>query len=233
MTNEETPRADPFAELAKPLDPTRIRQRESGRGAVPYLEAFDVINAANRIFGFDGWSYRIGECRPTTTAQGALMYVATCTVEALGVSRTDVGFGIVEVPSRGERAGVDTPQAHETAYKGAATDALKRALRSFGPQFGNDLYDKAGDGRQQQRRGGSAPREASRGSDSGRSSEARKTEPTKTTVGDLLRWAHDKHKLDRSAVLRILKVNAPSEITDMRAAAEAIEAEARKEPANA
>jgi len=34
--------------------------------------------------------------------------------------------------------------AHEMAEKGAVTDALKRALRTFGDQFGNGLY---GDGR--------------------------------------------------------------------------------------
>jgi hypothetical protein len=33
--------------------------------------------------------------------------------------------------------------AHEMAEKGAVTDALKRALRTFGNQFGNGLY---GDG---------------------------------------------------------------------------------------
>ncbi len=31
-------------------------------------------------------------------------------------------------------------EAHEAAEKGAVTDALKRCLRSFGAQFGNDLY---------------------------------------------------------------------------------------------
>jgi hypothetical protein len=35
-------------------------------------------------------------------------------------------------------------EAHEQAKKGAVTDALKRALRAFGEQFGNGLY---GDGR--------------------------------------------------------------------------------------
>ena len=35
----------------------------------------------------------------------------------------------------------DTPDAHDMAIKGAVTDALKRALRTFGPQFGNGLYE--------------------------------------------------------------------------------------------
>ncbi|MCY3923229.1 MAG: Rad52/Rad22 family DNA repair protein [Chloroflexi bacterium] len=46
-------------------------------------------------------------------------------------ARADVGFQPVTD---------ETPEGHETAYKGAVTDALKRALRSFGDRFGNGLY---------------------------------------------------------------------------------------------
>ena len=46
-------------------------------------------------------------------------------------SRTDVGFH----PVTDESA-----DGHETAFKGAVTDALKRVLRSFGDRFGNGLY---------------------------------------------------------------------------------------------
>ncbi len=45
--------------------------------------------------------------------------------------RTDIGFHIVAE---------DTPEGHDTACKGAVTDGLKRALRSFGDRFGNGLY---------------------------------------------------------------------------------------------
>ena len=49
--------------------------------------------------------------------------------------RTDVGFRVVAEESA---------QGHETAYKGAVTDALKRALRTLGAQFGNDLGSDGG-----------------------------------------------------------------------------------------
>ena len=45
--------------------------------------------------------------------------------------RTDVGFHAVTE---------ETADGHETAIKGAVTDGLKRALRSFGDRFGNGLY---------------------------------------------------------------------------------------------
>jgi recombination DNA repair RAD52 pathway protein len=32
-----------------------VRQREQGRSRVSYLEGWQVIAEANRIFGFDGW----------------------------------------------------------------------------------------------------------------------------------------------------------------------------------
>jgi DNA repair and recombination protein RAD52 len=50
------------------------------------------------------------------------------------VSREDVGFGTGVAKNLAD--------AHEGAAKEAVTDALKRALRSFGNQFGNSLYSK-------------------------------------------------------------------------------------------
>lgn len=62
------------------------------------------------------------------------MYTAAVRVTVRGCpARSDVGCGFV--------AG-ETPEAHEAAYKGSVTDALKRALRHFGDQFGNGLYDR-------------------------------------------------------------------------------------------
>ncbi|MCB4743914.1 MAG: RAD52 family DNA repair protein [Sulfurovum sp.] len=51
------------------------------------------------------------------------------------VSREDVGFGTGIAKTLAD--------AHEGGAKEAATDALKRSLRSFGNQFGNSLYDKS------------------------------------------------------------------------------------------
>ena len=62
-------------------------------------------------------------------------YAATVRVTVPGAPpRTDVGFHTVAD---------DSAEGHETAYKAAVTDGLKRALRSFGSRFGNALY---GDG---------------------------------------------------------------------------------------
>ena len=41
--------------LAAPLDRAKVQQREQGRSRVSYLEGWQLIAEANRIFGFDGW----------------------------------------------------------------------------------------------------------------------------------------------------------------------------------
>ena len=129
--------------LAQPLDPQLVSQRK-GRGGrkFDYIEGHTAIDQANRIFGFGGWGYElvgdvnlrhVEQTDPRTgevTSTAAYSAVVRVTVPG-APSRTDVGFQPVTD---------DSPEGHETAYKGAVTDALKRALRSFGDRFGNGLY---------------------------------------------------------------------------------------------
>ena len=133
-------------ELSQPLEPALVSSRR-GRGnrTYPYLEGHVAIAQANRVFGHGAWGYEVvGEVNlrdiqavvaKTGEAKTSHAYAATVRVDVPGApSRTDVGFHAVND---------DTVEGHETAYKGAVTDALKRALRSFGDQFGNGLYGDA------------------------------------------------------------------------------------------
>ncbi len=134
--------------LAAPLDRAKVRHREQGRMRVSYLEGWQVIAEANRIFGFDGWD--------------RLTLNASCVAEherPVGRDRKS-GWGVTYtarvriVVIAGERCliregsgaghGIDLDQglAHESALKEAETDATKRALMSFGNAFGLALYDK-------------------------------------------------------------------------------------------
>jgi len=131
--------------LAEPLDPGLVSERGARDGRLlQYIEGWAAINQANRIFGYDGWGGEVvGEViyRPMSLIDPATdsplavgMYTAAVRVTVRGCpARSDVGCGFV--------AG-DTPEAHEAAYKGAVTDALKRALRHFGDQFGLRLYER-------------------------------------------------------------------------------------------
>ena len=129
--------------LAQPLDPALVSQRK-GRGGrqFSYIEGHTAIDQANQVFGYGGWGYElIGDVTMRTiesadsrtgevTSSAAYSAVVRVTVPG-APSRTDVGFQPVTDES---------PEGHETAFKGAVTDALKRALRSFGDRFGNGLY---------------------------------------------------------------------------------------------
>lgn len=198
-------------DLIQPLDASRVKHRDAGRGRqVPYIEGYDAISRANEIFGFDGWSYCVKDVSVLTTTVGRLLYRAVVTVEALGVERTDVGVSIVEMR---RDATEETPDAHDMALKGAVTDALKRGLRSFGAQFGNELYDKEGDH--------TAPQASERPANRAGPAQA-------ANVGDFLAWAWKEHGLNKSAVLSLLKVETPQEITDLHAAAEVVKANGKK-----
>ena len=129
--------------LGQPLDPALASQRKGRAGrSYDYLEGHVVIEQANRIFGFGGWGYElVGDvtlCQiETVDAQTGEVkvtsgYSAPVRVTVAGaLPRTDLGVHPVAE---------DTLDGHDTAMKGAVTDGLKRAFRSFGVQFGNGFY---------------------------------------------------------------------------------------------
>lgn len=132
-----------IAELQKPLDPRHVKKPSGQFGPKgDYLEGWHVINEANRIFGFDGWSYHIELTQNSLVegqdskgnAQWQAAYTCVCSVTVGDAFRQDVGLGSGFAKQVGD--------AIEGATKEAATDALKRALRTFGNQFGLALYDK-------------------------------------------------------------------------------------------
>jgi DNA recombination protein Rad52 len=135
-------------ELQKKLDPKHIKPAPRGKFG-DYVDGHHVISEANRIFGEGGWSYSIERLEmvsdQTVTLKGRdgtpyeqyrVGYMATVRVTVDGVTREGAAVG----------SGVGSPDNmadhHESAVKEAETDALKRALRTFGNTFGLALYDK-------------------------------------------------------------------------------------------
>ena len=129
--------------LAQPLDSALVSQRK-GRGGrtYDYLEGHAVIAQANEVFGFGGWGYELAgdvtlrriESLDSKTGEVSVAHAYSAPVRvtvAGALPRTDVGFHTVAE---------DTAEGHDTAVKGAVTDGMKRALRSFGDRFGNGLY---------------------------------------------------------------------------------------------
>ena len=159
--------------LGQPLDPALASQRKGRAGrSYDYLEGHVVIDQANRIFGCGGWGYelagdvtlrQIETVDPQTgevkTVSG---YSAPVRVTVAGsLPRTDIGVHPVAE---------DTFDGHDTAMKGAVTDGMKRAFRSFGVQFGNGFYgDQPQAGGQPQPQRVPAPANGNSGQAQGRS----------------------------------------------------------------
>jgi DNA recombination protein Rad52 len=139
-----------LAALSAPLDRAKVRQREQGRSRVSYLEGWQVIAEANRIFGFDGWQRQTIVVRCVAQAERLIGreqkpgWGVTYTARVRVTVAVHGGAPLIrEGSGAGHGIDVDLGQAHESALKEAETDAMKRALMTFGNPFGLALYDKA------------------------------------------------------------------------------------------
>ncbi|KAJ8693851.1 DNA repair protein rad52, variant 2 [Pleurotus ostreatus] len=133
------------AKLNKKLGPEYISQRPGPGGGpkLTYAEGWKIINLANEVFGFNGWSSNIVSLTTDyidTHEEGRRHNVGVTAIVRVtlrdGVFHEDVGYGVIEnAKSKGA--------ALDKCKKEAVTDAIKRALRNFGNLLGNCLYDKA------------------------------------------------------------------------------------------
>ena len=125
--------------LNAPLDRAFVREREQSGRTFSYVEAWHCIAEANRIFGHDEWTRETVEMNlvqqdKNERGNNVVGYVCKVRVNALGVTREGTGFG--------QGIDKDLGRAHESAVKEAESDAMKRALMTFGNPFGLALYDK-------------------------------------------------------------------------------------------
>ncbi len=122
-------------ELSKPLNQALIKERPGPGGkALKYITGKTAIDTANHIFGIGKWGYRVLN-RSREVVGDKEFYTADVELYVLGCP----------FPFPGEGEGIplfSTPAEHAKARKEAVTDALKRALRHFGDQFGLCLYDE-------------------------------------------------------------------------------------------
>ena len=178
------------AALAAPLDRSCVSSREQGRGRVNYLQSWVVIQEANRIFGFDGWQRQTVSCHCVTQAQRPIgreqkpgwgvTYTARVRITVQAGGR---GLLIREGTGAGHGIDTDLGLAHESAIKEAETDAMKRALVTFGNPFGLALYDKS----QRQVSGAAAPVADSRSPAAGRTPSGAQTRPMQAPGNGVVR----------------------------------------------
>ena len=117
--------------LNEELNSNRIKTREKGNINLSYIEGFDVIDTANKVFGFGNWSYLISKLDQVSqelnqNQNNVVCYKAVVQIQihntnhTLDVNRQDVGFGTGVAKSLAD--------AHEGAAKEAVTDAIKRCF---------------------------------------------------------------------------------------------------------
>lgn len=138
------------ADLAAPLSAGNVKTRQQAGRKLSYIEGWQAIAEANRIFGFDSWTRETIEMRPVAEHQRKIGKEPN-TRDGWGVSYVAkvkvivfAGDTLVTREGIGAGHGIDTDLglAHESAAKEAETDAMKRALMTFGNPFGLALYDK-------------------------------------------------------------------------------------------
>jgi DNA recombination protein Rad52 len=134
--------------LKEPLNPDNVKSRNQGGRSVSYIEGWHAIAEANRIFGFDGWSRntigfncvseRERKVGKNQEPGWGVTYTARVRILVINDGKEIIRDGC----GSGHGIDKDLGQAHESAIKEAETDAMKRALMTFGNPFGLALYDK-------------------------------------------------------------------------------------------
>nr|XP_032810369.1 DNA repair protein RAD52 homolog isoform X1 [Petromyzon marinus] len=127
--------------LRKRLGTEYISQRQGPGGQkLNYVEGHKVVNLANAMFGFNGWSHSVSQQNIDFVdfVDGKYYVGVSCFVKVElkdGAYHEDVGYGV----SEGQRS---KALSLEKARKESVTDGLKRSLRSFGNCLGNCIQDK-------------------------------------------------------------------------------------------
>jgi DNA repair and recombination protein RAD52 len=133
------------AELGKPLNPKHVKPPAPGKYG-EYIEGWRVIDEANRIFGFDGWTRETVEmietCRELKGDKWFVGYRCKVRVTVLDHESDPPTHVVREGSAAGSGVSKSLTDAIESALKEAETDAMKRALMTFGNPFGLALYDK-------------------------------------------------------------------------------------------
>lgn len=206
-----------------------IEQRDGGAGKkLSYLPGFYVINRLNEVFGQGLWSYA---SEVTLLHQGQLETRSgpTNSVHYMAKVRlvVDIAGKMTEFSDYGYGDGTDKTnpgKAHELAIKEAVTDGLKRAARCLGNSFGNGLYDKSGEGIEDDKPAAkaSAPVPAPVSNSSGKKEgPIQGRELTNKQISQYAKVALDKKVLTQEQLLAMLKtynVSKKEELNDAQAA---------------
>ena len=124
-------------QLSEPILAKNVKERDGNRAGtfqLAYVEGWHVIDEANRIFVYGGWSSETIETTMVNAQPDNVTYIAKVRITVGNVIREGTGAGHGNTK---QGIGVNI----ESAIKEAETDARKRAFMQFGNQFGLSLYN--------------------------------------------------------------------------------------------
>jgi len=134
-------REDQIKALKGKLKAAHVRTREENGKELSYIEGWFTIAEANRIFGFDGWNRETMDSVCVWQGRSGGRRVCYYTAKVKVSVHTEGRILTREGSGFGGGSGDNPGEAHEVAIKEAETDAMKRALMTFGNRFGLALYD--------------------------------------------------------------------------------------------
>lgn len=118
-----------LAELSEPFPPEVERELRKGGTSLTYIPVSEVITRLNRCFGVTGWSSEIVRCERDPLDPDFIVAHVRLTVssDALMFTTKD-GFGGQKIKRNKQGEIVDLGDE----FKGAVSDALKKAAQQFG-----------------------------------------------------------------------------------------------------
>lgn len=128
--------------LEAKLDSGAVKTRAQAGMNLSYVEAWHCIAEANRIFGYGCWNRETVYCKEVSRTQNGDKNKVGYEAKV----RITVGDVVREGTGHGSQVAKDLFDAIEGAAKEAESDAMKRAMMTFGNPFGLALYDKKQEG---------------------------------------------------------------------------------------
>lgn len=122
-----------YSELSAPFANEVIRTVRKSGTELSYIPISEIITRMNRVFGPTGWSYEVLSCgRDTVDTDWVISHVRVTVIESNSREKWSVnhhdGFGGVKIKRTKQGDIVDLGDE----FKGATSDALKKACQHFG-----------------------------------------------------------------------------------------------------
>lgn len=118
-----------LSKLSEPFPKEVESTIRKGGTSLTYIPISEVITRLNNVLGVDGWSYAVKDCRRDAVTPDWIVAHVTLTAIVCGAVVHRDGFGGQEVKYL---KGGDKPLDLGNEFKGAVSDALKKAAQALG-----------------------------------------------------------------------------------------------------